>query len=151
MKTIFLFLLCSMVSLSSLHSQGIKNNDQAKKAIHTLIDDYSRARETRDADLLNKILTPEIDQLVSSGTWRTGKMESMQGMMQSSTSNPGERTLTIDKIRFLDSKNAIVDCRYEIKNPDGPTRKMWSTFIVVLIEKDWKITAIRNMLPARTQ
>jgi uncharacterized protein (TIGR02246 family) len=126
-------------------------NEKAEKAIYALIDDYARARETKDTVLLNKILAPEIDQLVSSGTWRIGKKESLDGMMRSSSSNPGKRMLTVDKIRFLDSEYAIVDCRYEIQNPDGTARKMWSTFIVVLIEKYWKITAIRNMLPTRPQ
>ncbi len=139
-------LICYSVTVSFLFSQDTRT---AEQAIYKLIDDYALARETKDADLLNKILTPEIDQLVSSGTWRTGKTESMQGMMQSSTSNPGERTLTIDKIRFLDAEQAIVDCRYEINNPDGSTRKMWSTFIVTRTQDNWKITAIRNMLPAR--
>jgi len=41
-----------------------------------------------------------------------------------------------------------VDARYEIQNADGTTRKMWDTFIVVLDNDAWKISAIRNMLPA---
>jgi len=86
--------------------------------------------------------------LVSSGTWRYGKNACMHGMMQSSENHPGERSLTIEKIRLLNSSAAIVDTRYEIKNGDGSTRKMWSTFIVVLDGKSWKISGIRNMLPA---
>ena len=52
-------------------------------------------------------------------------------------------------IRFLDNKNAIADARYEVTNEDGSKRKMWSTFIVKLEDKRWKIAAIRNMLPAQ--
>jgi hypothetical protein len=113
-----------------------------------LIDRYSEARETRDTVLLNSILTSEIDQLVSSGEWRMGKEGAMNGMMRSSTSNPGERVLTIDKLRLLNAGTALVDARYEIKNTDGSIRKMWSTFLVVKKEGAWRITAIRNMLPA---
>lgn len=151
MKTLFLLIISFTVPISSIYSQNTMTNEKAEKAIYELIDDYARARETKDTVLLNKILAPEIDQLVSSGTWRIGKKESLDGMMRSSSSNPGKRTLTVDKIRLLDLEHAIVDCRYEIQNPDGSVRKMWSTFIVVLIEKYWKITAIRNMLPTRPQ
>ena len=147
MKTILFLFLCLVVITPNLYSQG--KNTSSEQAIHELIDVYSQARETKDADLLNSILVDDVDQLVSSGTWRIGKEASMKGMMQSSTSNPGTRTLTIDKIRFLDPESAIVDCRYEIQNPDGSTRKMWSTFVVIRVDDDWKITAIRNMLPAK--
>ena len=96
-------------------------------------------------------MTEDIDQLVSSGKWRKGKEESMKGMLQSSVNNPGTRTLIIENIRLLNPQNAIVDARYEIQNPEGVTRKMWSTFIVIAIEGEWKISAIRNMLPAGQQ
>jgi len=70
-------------------------------------------------------------------------------MLRSSESNPGSRKLIIEKIRFITTESAIVDARYEIQNPDGTVRKMWSTFVVVRENKMWKITAIRNMLPSR--
>ncbi len=69
-------------------------------------------------------------------------------MMESSTSNPGERTLHVEKIKFLNETVGLVDARYEIKNPDGSIRKMWSSFTVIDDGKSWRISAIRNMLPA---
>jgi len=69
--------------------------------------------------------------------------------MRSSETNPGTRKIHIEKIRYLDSGIAIADAKYEIQNPDGTSRKMWSTFIVIYQDNRWKITAIRNMLPAR--
>jgi hypothetical protein len=59
--------------------------------------------------------------------------------------------LKIQNIRLLNPQCGIVDARYEILNPEGVTRKMWSSFIVVAVEGEWKISAIRNMLPARQQ
>ncbi|MEM9676030.1 MAG: DUF4440 domain-containing protein [Bacteroidota bacterium] len=118
--------------------------------MHSLVAQYAQARETRDTTLLKSILTNDIDQLVSSGEWRRGFEGAFKGMMRSSTRNPGQRTLTVENVRFLTSEAAIADARYEIKNSDGSVRKMWSTFIVVKEAKDWKITAIRNMLPAAT-
>jgi hypothetical protein len=98
--------------------------------------------------LLKTILTEDVDQLVSTGEWRNGISASVQGMFKSSAEKPGTRTLSIDKIRMFNASSAIVDCKYEIQNNDGTGRKMWSTFIVVYNKKIWKISAIRNMLPA---
>ena len=147
MKNIFFLFLINLVSTSIIHGQG-KTNDKQSQAIYSLIDQYSQAREKRDTVLLKNILTTDIDQLVSSGEWRSGLKESTVGMMRSSANSPGTRTLKVEKIRFLNPQCAIVDARYEIQNVDGSLRKMWSTFIVVDQKNGWKISAIRNMLPA---
>ncbi len=148
MKRILILTLFNVLWVPIDIAQGISNEDKHKTALYSLIDQYSSAREKRDTVLLKQLLTADADQLVSSGEWRVGIGEAVKGMLQSSENNPGSRKLIVDKIRFLDSKNAIIDARYEIKNPDGTTRKMWSTFIVVYQKGSWKITAIRNMLPA---
>ncbi len=114
-----------------------------------MIDQYALAREKKDTVLLKNILTEDIDQLVSSGEWRTGMNESIKGMLKSSESNTSSRKLIVDKIRLLNSADAIVDARYEIQNSDGTIRKMWSTFVVVYSGGKWKISAIRNMLPQK--
>lgn len=97
--------------------------------------------------MLKSILTRDVDQLVSTGEWRNGVDASVKGMLNSSANSPGTRTLKIEKIRLLNPNNAIVDCKYEIQNTDGTTRKMWSAFIIVSDQGIWKISAIRNMLP----
>lgn len=148
MKHILFLVLLNLLSSFSFCAQPIKNNSNQKQEIYSLIEKYTQSRETLDTILLKSILTPDIDQLVSSGEWRIGIEGAMKGMVRSSTSNPGDRTITGERIRFLNAECAIVDAKYEIKNTDGTTRKMWSTFIVVYIHKMWKITAIRNMLPA---
>lgn len=147
MKHTFLLIMITSLGAHLVYSQGSKDNEMQE--ISFLIDQYSLARERKDTMLLKSILTAEIDQLVSSGEWRDGKSEAVTGMLRSSDSNPGSRKLIIEKIRFITKASGIVDARYEIQNPDGTVRKMWSTFIVVRESKTWKITAIRNMLPAR--
>lgn len=122
-----------------------QNNEE--KAITALIAEYAQVRETKDTVALKNMLTTEVDQLVSTGEWRRGKKGALEGMIRSSSSNPGGRTLAVEHIRFLNDQTAIVDARYEIENADGSIRKMWSTFIVAHEEGRWKITAIRNMLP----
>ena len=148
MKNIFLLLLFNVTGTLFSEGQNIIPDDQQRKDIYSLIDKYSQAREKRDTLLLKSILTTDIDQLVSTGEWRNGIAASVQGMLNSSANSPGRRTLTIEKIRLLNPNSAIVDCKYEIQNTDGTTRKMWSTFIVVSDKGIWKISAIRNMLPA---
>ena len=144
MKIILFITLLNVVFLPSLYAQ----NEKQKKDITALIDKYSEAREKRDTVLLKNILTADVDQLVSTGEWRNGIDASVKGMLNSSANTPGTRTLTVEKIRMLNSNNSIVDCKYEIENTDGTVRRMWSTFVVVNSKGTWKISAIRNMLPA---
>ena len=151
MKKSFLLILGTFLAIQLLYPQGNTGNSEQRQGIYTLIEAYAQAREKKDTLLLKNILTSDVDQLVSSGIWRTGKKESMDGMLQSSAGNPGTRTLKIDKIRFLNAEIAITDAKYQIQNPDGTIRNMWSTFIVVYEENRWKISAIRNMLPAAPQ
>ncbi len=148
MKNLFLVTSFLLTGSLFLKAQGPLPDEKQKKDIYSLIGNYSQAREKRDTVLLKSILIPEVDQLVSTGEWRNGIATSVKGMLQSSASSPGTRTLTIEKIRLLNLNAAIVDCKYEIQNADGSPRKMWSTFIVVSEKGRWKISAIRNMLPS---
>jgi uncharacterized protein (TIGR02246 family) len=147
MKTIVLILFLNLTGILFLYGQE-GPDDHQRKAIAALIDQYSQAREKMDTALLKTILTTDVDQLVSTGEWRDGIGAAVQGMLKSSASSPGTRTLQVDRIRMINPTSAIVDCRYEIQNTDGSTRKMWSSFIVVGDKRTWKISAIRNMLPA---
>jgi hypothetical protein len=148
MKTVFLFLPTIFLGGIVSYCQHRSPDETQRKAIVSLIDQYSGAREKSDTVLLKKILTDDIDQLVSTGEWRNGIRAAVEGMLRSSGNNPGTRTLRVENIRMLSSSSAVADCRYEIQNTDGTMRRMWSTFIVVLENKTWKISAIRNMLPS---
>ena len=148
MKTILLITLLSVGNTLCLNAQELMLTETQKQDMQSIIDSYTKARETKDPALLESILTNDIDQLVSSGTWRRGKEESMKGMLRSSQNNPRKRSITVDNIRLVTPDCGIVDTRYEIQNSDGTSRKMWSTFILIYVEKDWEISAIRNMLPA---
>ncbi len=141
-RTLFFYFFMLLLSVRVM-AQGKED-----AAIKKLIADYQQAREEMDTTLLKSIITEDIDQLVSSGEWRRGQEGAFKGMMRSSSGNPGTRTLTVENIRMLGPKHAIVDARYEIKQINGSVRKMWSTFVVVKQKNRWKISAIRNMLPA---
>ncbi len=144
MHKLLLLFLVAIAAVTSTYGQNAKQ----QQAIVALVDQYAQARETQDTVLLKSILTPDIDQLVSTGEWRDGIKGSMAGMVRSSATSPGTRTLTVQKVRFLTPGSAIADARYVIQNSDGSAREMWSTFIVVQQKGKWKIAAIRNMLPA---
>jgi len=148
MKNIVLLLLLNLTGVFFLYGQNSTPDDGQRKGITSLIDQYSEAREKRDTVSLKTILATDVDQLVSTGEWRNGIGSSVEGMLNSSSNSPGTRTLTIEKIRMLNPTCAIVDCKYVIQNKDRTLRKMWSTFIVLSDNGTWKISAIRNMLPA---
>lgn len=136
------FLLCAN---SILYGQNNVITDNQKKEIYSLIDLYLQARENKNEDVLRDILDHDIDQLVSSGVWRVGIQECIDGMMLSSTNNPGKRSIIVDKIKLLNPEAGIADAKYEILNTDGSIRRMWSTFICVLKNDKWRIAGIRNM------
>ncbi|MHA4843809.1 DUF4440 domain-containing protein [Flavitalea antarctica] len=147
MRNLIILLVVSLTITNILYGQNDLGDSKSRKDLHALIDKYSKARENRDTVLLKEILTNDIDQLVSNGEWRTGIVAAVKGMLNSSATTPGTRTLIIEKIKLLNPGNAIIDCRYEIQNATPTPRKMWSTFIVVSEKGSWKISAIRNMLP----
>jgi uncharacterized protein (TIGR02246 family) len=143
--------LIPFILLIGFAQVGFAQTSEKQKAdsneILQLINQYSAARDNRDTVLLRQILTGDVDQLVSSGDWRNGIDAAIKGMLNSSSSNPGDRKLTVEKIKFLSENAALVDARYIITNPDQTMRKMWSSFVVVRNKKNWQISAIRNMLP----
>lgn len=113
-----------------------------------IVADYNAARDNQDPKAIEKLFTDDADQLVSSGVWRRGKDTLVDGMLASSAGNPGDRTLTVETVRFVTGDVALADARYEIAGAQG-VRKMWSTFLVVRTADGWRIAAIRNMLPAQ--
>src|SRR5215218_1964235 len=112
MRNVFLLLLINLSATLLLQAQGTMSNNKQREAIYSLIDDYSNARENKDTVLLKRILTKDVDQLVSTGEWRNGIDAAVQGMLRSSANSPGTRTLNVEKIRMLNAVYVLVDCRY---------------------------------------
>lgn len=148
MKKLLLLIILTFY-LQFNYAQAGYTSQTDSLAVTKVIAQYQDARETKDTGLLKSILTEDIDQLVSTGEWRKGLRVALDGMMKSSASRPGERTLTVDQLRLFDKNTALVDCRYEIKNSDGTIRRMWSSFVLLKHGGAWKIAAIRNMMPAK--
>ena len=122
-------------------------NDEA--AIRAVVASYVDARERIDPKAVEPLFTEDADQLVSSGEWRKGREAVVKGTMASSNSTGGKRTITVESVRFVTSDVAIADGRYELTGlAGGASRSMWTTIILKRSGKEWRITAIRNMLPA---
>jgi uncharacterized protein (TIGR02246 family) len=136
-----------IIALSLLFAQlltaqaGGATADQA--AVRDIVKRYADARAASDPKVIGALFTDDADQLVSSGEWRRGRDAMVRGMLASSARETGQRTLTVETIRFIGTDVAIADARYDIGD-----RKMWSTFVMRRSSGRWRIEAIRNMLPA---
>lgn len=125
------------------------SNSNEETAIRAVVQKYVDARERMEAKAVEQLFTADADQLVSSGEWRKGRDAVVRGSIENSRNTGGKRTITVESVRLLSSEVAIADGRYEMTGlAGGATRSMWSTFVFKKIGKEWRISAIRNMLPA---
>lgn len=137
----------ALALVSTVSAQAIHPADEV--AVRLLVQKYNDAREANDPKAIEALFVADADQLVSSGEWRRGRDVLVKGAMASSARTGGTRTLTVESVRMVAPDVAVADARYEISGlADGSTRKMWSTFVVVKQGGGWRISAIRNMLPA---
>ena len=83
MKNIALLLLLNLTGSLLIYAQRNIPNVHERKAISALIDRYSEAREKKDTLLLKSILTSDVDQLVSTGEWRNGISDAVDGNLLS--------------------------------------------------------------------
>ena len=120
-----------------------------EKEVRKLIASYVAAREEREPKAIEALFTADADQLVSSGEWRHGRPALVKGMLGSSASRPGSRTIGVDRVRFLTEDVAVADGPYVIAASAGrEERRMWTSFTVQRVDGVWRIAAIRNMKPA---
>jgi uncharacterized protein (TIGR02246 family) len=147
MPQLFHVVVLVVLAASSLPAQSTGGDDET--AIREVVRRYNDAREANDPKAIEALFVADADQLVSSGEWRRGRDVLVKGAMASSARTGGTRTLTVEAIRMVTPDVAVADARYEISGlADGSTRRMWSTFVVVRQAGAWRISAIRNMLPA---
>jgi uncharacterized protein (TIGR02246 family) len=138
-----------LLLLLAVHVAAENVNTPAESDIREVIHKYLEARERRDPKGVAGVLTPDADQLVSSGEWRKGREAVVRGALASSESTGGHRTITIQTIRFITPNVALADGPYELTGLEGgENRKMWTTFLLTRGFKGWLIAAIRNMRPA---
>jgi uncharacterized protein (TIGR02246 family) len=128
-------------------SRPSRTADEA--AVRAVVQAYVDAREAQDPRQIQPLLTADADQLVSNGEWRRGREALVQGMLQSSKRTGGKRTIEVERVRFVAPGVALADGRYRQTGLAGGARRdMWTSLVLVREGKSWRITAIRNMLPA---
>jgi uncharacterized protein (TIGR02246 family) len=143
-----LFIGITIAALLQIPSPaGAATDDQA---IRELVARYAAARQSQDSKAIETLFTTDADQLVSSGEWRRGSAALVRGMLESSRSNSGARTIVVETVRMISPDVALADARYEIAATAGSeARRMWSSFLCVKQAGGWRIAAIRNMLPSK--
>lgn len=118
-----------------------------ESAVRAVVGKYVDARERRDEAAVRALFTEDADQLTSSGQWRRGREDVVKGSLASSAANSGKRTITVESVRFPAADVAVADGAYTIAGA-GETRNMRATFVLVRRDGVFRISAIRNMLPA---
>jgi len=147
MRVQLVILCCVAFAASFLGQARSDNGDEA--AIREVVAKYVDAREKIDPKAVEELFTSDADQLVSSGEWRKGRDAVVSGTMASSRNSGGKRSITVESVRMLSPDVADADGRYELTGlAGGATRSMWTTLILKRSGKQWRIAAIRNMLPA---
>jgi len=135
-----------LIAAALFAAAALAQSPKDQAAIRDIVAKYVDARDQIDPKATAALFTSDADQLVSSGEWRRGRDELVKGAMASSQASSGKRTIAIETIRFLSTDVAIADGRYEIAGSD---RHMWTSLVMKRTPEGWRISAIRNMLPAR--
>ena len=138
--------LAALILVIVAQGTGGMSDDAAVRAV---VQRYMDARDHQSAAEVEALFTADADQLVSSGEWRKGRSQVVAGTLASSRNSGGKRTIAVESVRFVAPGVALADGRYELTGlQDGSSRRMWSTLVVIRGPDGWRITAIRNMLPA---
>lgn len=146
MRSVLAIALC-LVSLPAQVRGASQSGDES--AVREVVRKYVESRERGDAAAVRALFTADADQLTSSGEWRKGREDVVRGSLASSQSNAGKRTIAIDAVRFPAPGLAIADGAYTIaESEQAGARLMRTSFVMVREAGTWRITAIRNMLPA---
>jgi uncharacterized protein (TIGR02246 family) len=140
MRLLGLGVLCALIVAPLGAQQGVE------AAVRDVVARYMAARDSRDARALEQLFTSDADQHTTAGEWRRGRGAVVPGSIESSTRNAGTRTIRVESVRFVTPDVAIADGPYEIASAAG-TRRMWTTIVVVRQGDEWRIAAIRNMVP----
>lgn len=139
-----LIVLCLVVAGSAAAAQTPSSASADDAAVREIVQRYTQARELSDPKAIAALFTAEADQYTSAGEWRRGVTQLVQGMLETSTRNPGVRAIEIQAVRFITPDVAIVDGAYRAGQADRP---LWTTIVVRRVAAGWRIEAIRNSAP----
>jgi uncharacterized protein (TIGR02246 family) len=147
-------LLVALNAIATAVAVSAQAADRAadEAAIRAVIQAFLDTREKNDAAGLAALLTPDVDQRQTSGNVRSGRDAVVSGSLQTQQSTGGQRTITVDALRFVGPDVAIADGRYDsVGRADGTDQRMLTSMVLRREGGAWKIAAIRNMLPTQPQ
>lgn len=117
-------------------------------AVKAVIQAFIDTREANDAAALAALLTADVDQRQTSGNVRSGRDAVVSGSLATTQATGGRRTIVVDSIRFVGPDVALADGRYDsLDRSDGTAQRMLTSVVLRREGGNWKIAAIRNMLP----
>jgi uncharacterized protein (TIGR02246 family) len=148
MKSVVILVVCATAVAAAAGQNKPAPPAADETAVRDVVKRYVDARERRDASAIRALFTEDADQLTSSGEWRRGREDVVKGTLASSAGNAGTRTITVDSVRFPAAGVALADGAYTIAGA-GTTRNMRTSFVMIRSGDGWRISAIRNMLPAQ--
>jgi uncharacterized protein (TIGR02246 family) len=148
MRTVLALVLAAALTPVLLAQQQATPARSDEAAVRDVVARYVAAREARDPAAVAALFTGDADQLTTSGEWRRGREAIRAGTAQSSERNPGSRRIVVETVRFLTPDVALADGPYEIAAGAAADRRMWTTLVLVRSADGWRISAIRNMVPA---
>jgi uncharacterized protein (TIGR02246 family) len=146
-----LYLAAAAMLMAGIRAGAQPPADRAEDeaAIRAVVAAFIATREASDAESLRALLTEDADQRVTSGSVRAGREAVVQGSLQTTQATGGQRTISVETIRFLTPDVAIADGPYDIVGrSDGIDRHYRTTMVLQRVDGEWKIAAIRNMQPA---
>ena len=146
-RTLLVLSLASLAAPAAAAAQSPSDRAADDEAVRSVIGKYVEAREARDPQAIEALFTSDADQHTTSGEWRRGRDEVIRGSLESSQRNQGKRGIRIEMVRFITPDVAIADGPYEIAT-EGGVRRMWTTIVLERERGAWRVTAIRNMVPA---
>jgi uncharacterized protein (TIGR02246 family) len=160
MRTLLPFLTLMAILLSLFSNLAFSQNagelsvdmadSGAEAAISELLTQYLETRAQNNEHGLLALLAEDVDQLTTSGNLRSGRDDVSSGSLATTRNNSGERSITIETIRFIRPDVAMVNARYDIVNRrNGPDSHYLTSILVVMEDERWLISAIRNMQPTQ--
>lgn len=119
-----------------------KKFDQDKAAIREVVGRMEAGWNLKDADHEKPIYLEDVDYVNSYGTFIKGRDAIAEGHRRifSTVYKNTTLTLTIEKIRLLDSDAAVVHA-LAAKKQEDKISKGWLMMVLVKKGKEWKITA----------
>jgi uncharacterized protein (TIGR02246 family) len=140
--------LCTIVLLAAAPAPAQTDRAADEAAIKQVIQAFIDTRERNDAAGLAALLTEDVDQRQTSGNVRSGRDAVVSGTLETQQSTGGRRTISVDALRFVGPDVAIADGRYDsLGRSDGTDQRMLTSMVLRREGGDWKIAAIRNMIP----